>query len=346
MSKLDILYIGHLNTEVRAYQRYKALCDLGLRVTPLSSVPASRTYYYKSNIIDRILWKLSIPRDITGVNKVIKNIEYRNYPIVWIDKGNTIKPSTLKFLKYNNPNVKIISFAEDDMFVKHNRSFYYRKCLKYYDYIFTTKSYNADFKELPSLGAKNVIFIGNAFDQNFHRPISLTKEDIDKYSTDVGFIGTYEKDRADSILYLASKGVRITVWGKGWEKINSQFDNLKINNKALFGEEYIKCIGATKINLGFLRKINRDLQTARSVEIPACNAFMLAERTEEHMNLYREGVEAEFFSSDEELFEKVMHYLENDEIRKEISLNGYKRSIDHYSHHSRLKTMLSYVIGE
>lgn len=190
------------------------------------------------------------------------------------------------------------------------------------------------------------MFIGNSFDKKFHRPIKLTESEITKYSTDVGFIGSFEEERANSILYLASKGIDITVWGDGWDKYRNTYKNLTINNSGLFGEEYVKCIQATKINLGFLRKKNRDNQTARSVEIPACRSFMLAERTNEHLDLFEEGIEAAFFETNEELYEKVEYYLKNNELRKQISEYGYKKSVELYSHHSRLEKMLEIVLGE
>ncbi|TCN14066.1 spore maturation protein CgeB [Bacillus sp. BK006] len=345
---MKIIYIGHLNNKARACQRYKALCELGYQVLAHTSVPKSRGYYDKPNLIDRVLWKIGIPRDTTKVNtKILNSLSEFKADILWIDKGNTIYPRTLKKIKKIHPIVKIISFAEDDMYAKHNHTRFYKKGLKYYDWVFTTKSYNTEKFELPSFGAKNVIFIGNAFDRNVHKPIQLSEKDYKKYSADVSFIGSYEKERAGSLLFLAQNGVKVRVWGGGWENFQFTHSNLIIEGRSLFEEEYIKAICATKINLCFLRKINRDLQTARSVEIPACQSFMLAERTNEHLNLFEEGKEAAYFGSNAELLEKVNYYLKNEEKRIYIENNGYKRCIeDGYSHHDRLECMIGKVLEE
>lgn len=118
--------------------------------------------------------------------------------------------------------------------------------------------------------------------------------------------------------------------------------NLDVRNEFLFGEDYSKAISATKINLNFLRKINRDEVTSRSVEIPACGGFMLAERTHRHMDFFAEGREADFFSSDKELLAKTKMYLDNDKCREKIAYAGRKRCLhDGYSMRVQLVSMLA-----
>ena len=107
------------------------------------------------------------------------------------------------------------------------------------------------------------------------------------------------------------------------------------------GESYRRALNSFAINLGFLRKINRDLQTTRSMEIPACGGFMLAERTEEHRALLQEDAEAVYFSSTEELIRKTKFYLDNEPIRKQIALNGLRRVTATYTYEAQLASVLA-----
>jgi spore maturation protein CgeB len=142
-------------------------------------------------------------------------------------------------------------------------------------------------------------------------------------------------------LFLAGQGIPVKVWGNWPRRWQHRHPNLKVMGRDLWGDDYARAICSFAINLAFLRKENRDLQTTRSMEIPACGGFMLGERTREHQRLFREGVEAEFFHSQEELLEKVQYYLAHEDKRQDIAAAGRRRCLEAgYSNTDRLKGIL------
>ena len=295
------------------------------------------------SILEKIFYKLKLPLDIDNINKrLINEVKHFNPEVLFIIKGNLIKPSTLRSIKNINPNIILISWSLDDMYASHNRSLYYKNGLNLYDHVFTTKSYNVS--ELKSLGAKKVHFIYQAFSNKYHIPCKQCENS--KYQFDVLFIGTAEKERIDSLNYLAQNGIKINIYGGGWNKVNKTtlHNNLVINEYDLIGSDYADAISCSKISLCFLRKINRDLHTSRSIEIPACKGFMIAERTNEHLSLFKEGIEAEFFTSNEELLKKVNYYLLNEEKRQEVIEKGYQKCIEKdYSYDNMLARILDAI---
>jgi len=161
---------------------------------------------------------------------------------------------------------------------------------------------------------------------------------------DVSFVGTFEKDRYQKMLFLAKNNIKVRVWGNNWQKYQNKHPNLLVESRPVINDDFIRVINATRINLNFLRRANRDKHTSRSLEIPACQGFMLAERTDEHLQLFEEGKEAEFFDSQEELLSKVQYYLKSDNKRQHVANLGRQRCLNSgYSHHDRLKYMLKSI---
>lgn len=256
-----------------------------------------------------------------------------------MDKGRTLKASLLRAVRKRLPDIQMISYSPDDMTRRYHSSIRYRACIPLFDVLVTTKSYIAE--ELHELGARRVLFVGNAYEPRVHRPLELTPDEQRRFGCDVGFIGTYEEDRAEHLLRLAEAGVPVTIRGHGWNRYRGKSPPLMILDGHLGQSDYVKVINATRINLGFLRKGARDRQTTRSIEIPGCRAFMLAERTEEHTELFVEGAEAEFFGSFEELLEKCRRYLDQPEARERIAAAGFERCRQSgYSNRSRLEQVL------
>ena len=333
----SILYIGDLNQYGRGYQRYITLKAMGHDVDAISHTYVSKpNEIVKPTFLYRVFWKLRFPIDDMKVNsQLLEKIKSKKYDLIWIEKGNMMKPWVLAKVKALSPLAKLISVSEDDMYVRHGYSEWYRLGLKNYDQVFTTKAYNVN--ELKNFEAKKVTLFLDSYSEFLHHPVRLTAEDEKAYGCDVSAIGAFEPERAESCLYLAQHGIKVHVWGGLWQSWVNKHPNLIVHNQYLFGEQYAKGISATKVNLNFLRKINRDEVTSRSVEIPACGGFMITERTKRHADFFEEGKEAEFFGTNEELLKKVEFYLKNDSLRSQIARAGYDRCLrSGYSMRSQL----------
>ena len=340
---MKILFSYLLSKNSTSYELYRAFTrNKNIQLEYLFDNKQIETGIFQNNgsnsIFSKIMFKLKIPLDYHNINKLLLNYDFSKIDVLFTIKGNTIKPSTLKYIKNNYPDIKIISWSQDDMYAWHNRSIYYTLGIKYYDLIITQKSYNVN--ELKKLGAKKVFFQNKAYSKDIHKIYKCN----DEQNIEVLFIGSFEKERYESMLYLAKNGIKVDIYGPGWEKYVKIHKNLVIHNKSLGGEDYSRALSCAKISLCFLRKINRDLQTSRSIEIPACGGFMIAERTEEHKKLFEEDKEAVFFDTKEELLEKVKFYLENEEKRKQIAKAGYVRTRNSgYSYDDRVKEILKYI---
>jgi hypothetical protein len=348
ISDLRILFVADLNAYSKGMGRVRALQDLDVPITALShtATGGAESGFASITMVDRILWKLGVQRDKAGINRRLLDAAKEVGPhIIWIEKGNMIRPSALRALRRIAPDALLVSYAEDDMFLAHNRTRAYVKGLSCYDCVFTTKAPNVGPSELPALGARRVIAVDKSYDPHVHFPVGVSEADVERYGADVGFVGTFEAARARSLSYLAENGIAVRVWGNGWEAWAARPPGLIIEDRAVVNTEhdlaYTKSLCATKINLGFLRKLNRDTQTDRTMEIPACGAFMLAERSDDHLRLFEEGHEAAFFGSDDELLEKVRYYLGHEDERAAIARAGRQKCLDAgYSETERMRGMI------
>lgn len=331
-----LLYIGDRQLGTTAEMRARALASLGWQLPPARGRPRRGSWLARK--AENLFYKLRRPLDPDGDNREILD-RAADVDLIWIDKGNHIRPATLRAARTLDPRPLIIGYSPDDMAARHNNSPWFVECLPLYDGFITTKSYGV--AELAALGCRNVVFVDNAYDPLQHRPVVDDDGSPIAFDTDVGFVGTFERDRADLLAFLGRAGIPVTIRGNGWESMARRAVPGLTIRPPVYGADYARVISATRINLTFLRKINRDLQTTRSIEIPACGGFMLAERSDEHARLFREDAEAVFFDRPEELLEKTRHYLRHETERAAIAAAGRARCLDcDYSYAARLREAL------
>ncbi|MDD2733277.1 MAG: glycosyltransferase [Desulfuromonadaceae bacterium] len=341
---LKILYVGPLQYGGTCLQRKWALEDLGCSVVGVDTgIPEDRSPLIKLGF--KVRRRVFPDFEIFRINKAVISTARTVKPdIVWIDKGLAITSETLQSIKVFCPQTILVSFSPDDMLNPNNQTEHYLNSIPLYDHHITTKTYNV--KELQSLGAHSVLMMDNSYCRRSHNPVNLTPEQRLKLGAYVGFIGFWEQERDEYISFLAESDIPVRVWGP-WKQDRKYPPNMLVEGRTAWGDDYAPTLCAFDINLCFLRKENRDLQTTRSVEIPACGTFMLAERTDEHLSLFKEGEEAEFFDSKEEMRDKVTYYLQHEDLRRKIALAGYNRCQDQgYSYTERFRQVIKIILRE
>ena len=81
--------------------------------------------------------------------------------------------------------------------------------------------------------------------------MELTDEDRRYYGTAVGFVGTFEEERAGLMNYLAENGVPVQIFGNDWGRWPNPHPLINIRNEAIYGDSYAKAICAAQIQFMF-----------------------------------------------------------------------------------------------
>ncbi len=338
---MNIIYVGHLQEKSNSFARFKTLGMMGHSVFP---VDIDSWLFTGHPVWDRTHHFLNFGPGIYRLGKEVLRLNRQvQADLIWMDNKPFIPAGCLRRIRQES-NTRLIAVITDDAFGKAKDGWQIlKKTMPLYDFHFVQRTVN--IAEYQALGANQVLECDRSFDPTRHFPVVLSDGDQNKYGSEVGFIGTYAPHRARVLAGLIRKGIPVSVWGNDWSgKPEWQIIEPAYRGAAVYGETYRKVLSGMKIALHFLRKENRDDQDSRTFEIPACGAFMLAERTPKHQRYFAEGKEAEFFGSEEELEQKIRYYLDHPEKRQEIAAAGRKRmEAGDCSHEGRLNQILSAV---
>lgn len=319
--QMNILYLGQNNGTSK--HRADALVRLGHDVKIID--PAS--FIPKNYLIAKWQWEtggLFLENYIR--RQVLSSLGEYKFDIVLVNGGSLVGPALVEDLKkYANA---VVNYNIDDPFGSRDRNFWrlYLKAVPYYDLLVVVRQINV--AEAYSLGAKKVIHVFRSADEIAHHPRTLTHEDYTRWASDVSFVGTWMPERGPFMAQLIEAGLPLTIYGDRWHKAKEWSVIRKVwKGKSLDGDDYAKAIQAAKISLGLLSKGNRDLHTTRSIEIPFLGGLLCAERTSEHLKLYKEGEEAVFWSNAKECIELCNNLVQHEEKRRTISTKGRERCI-------------------
>lgn len=284
--------------------------------------------YFKNSFFNRIYNRfMSTPHyfNVGRLNdELVKKVERFEPDFVLIFKPVFITPNTiLEIKKYS----KIFSWYPDYVLFPKTSSDYFMNSIPLYDAHFSFNFANVD--ALKNMGAKKSFFLPCGADELCHGKIYDQVYNNNYYDAEIIFIGTYaDEKRYEYLEKLCCDGYKIKIYGNGWDKCPGS-SCLQKSGAVRFEEkcchEMSQVLTRSKIALSFVREHNEETLACRSFEIPASGTFMLHQRTSKIGEYFKEGEEADFFGSYEELKSKIDFYLQHDDLRRRIARSGMER---------------------
>jgi spore maturation protein CgeB len=321
MNPLSILYLGKDSGTSR--HRMLALQRLGHSVFLIDP----ELFLPNSKLSDAWIWRTGA-LFLEGYlhRRVLAAIPRRQFDLAYVDHGELVGHSLVQELKHRFGTV--INYNVDDPFGRRDgrRWRIYLSAVPAYDLVVVVRDCN--IKEAYDAGAAGVLRVHRSADEVVHAPMPLSEVDYAKWTSEVTFVGTWMPERGPFMARLVELGVPLSIYGDRWHKAR-EYSLLRPfwRGPGLYDDSYAKAIQSAKINLGLLSKGNRDLVTQRSFEIPFLGGVFCAERTSEHLALYRENEEAVFWDTPEECARRCNELLNDKEWRMRLALNGHNRCV-------------------
>lgn len=326
---MKVLYAGPLNAEGTCYSRYRALQRLGLDIIAFDTEPTLDWAQVPTTCRAFELLTLRGPR-IARVNAAFQDAIEANRPeVIWIDKGFWLWPATLR--RARRCGGLFVHHNTDYLHTRNWRMRWSRRLMvataDLFDVFLTTNL--ADFERYSRLLGVRAHLTHLGFDDERFDARPLDANAAAKWAADVVFVGHHEPRTEAGLTALADAGIKLKVYGQSrWRqsRLAERFPGMV--GFPLSNEDYVAALKGARIGLCIFSNYNKNQTAGRSFEIPACGTFLLGLRSPQHLECYREGREAEFFSSHEELVSKARYYLEHDDKRQAVAARGRQRCID------------------
>lgn len=330
---MKILYAAGLSPNDSSLYRLWALERLGHEVIPFNSYE----YHPTNPLVRQIVLRYHTGPAVNRLNSDLTAVAEREKPdVLWADKLLAMRPETLDSMRALG--IATVSYMIDNPFGTRRDPGWrlYLKCIPHYDLHVVQRDKN--ILDYVSRGARDVIKIQTAYEPTLHFPPAADWSDKDR-DREVSFVGTPYDDRAttlSNLMKLHDMNVVISGNERQWRRaLSPESFSLMYREGELYQQQYREAIWRSKINLSFLTHANQDEFVHKSFEIAGCGSFLLAERSEGHLQRFKEDEEAVFFSTFDELVEKIRRYLPDEAARQRIAAAGCLRAARDGYHNDR-----------
>jgi spore maturation protein CgeB len=357
---VKILFLGEIGPGQTSLMRMRALQRLGHEVRGVHTIEP----WIKAGWVQRQLQRrLRFGSIIDEINRSVLDAARAFQPdMIWAEKQEFLRVDTIRALRALG--ARTVHFTPDPYFsLSWKRTPLMDAAMGEFDVLVYCKAYER--AQYEALG-KPLVYMPLGYCDEVHRPLP---SDDPRWVCEAGFLGGWEPRRERMLHAVAASGAELKIWGGAWDFLHdgkwtlrrqiilgqlAGDDSFRFHRDPLlaaahqggevYADDYARALTGARVGLGFLRIVCDDQHTTRTFEIPACGSMLLADRTDEHRAFFEEGKEAEFFSSPEELLEKLAFYRANETARAKVAAAGLARCVSgRYAYIHRLKDALEEI---
>jgi hypothetical protein len=353
---VKILFLGEIGPGQTSLMRMRAFMRMGHEVRGIHTIEPWKRLSWLQRRVQRKLQRGSVVDEIN--RRVLEAADSFRPDLIWGEKQEYLRADTIRRLR--SGGARLVHFTPDPYF-----SLYWKRtrlmdaAMGEFDVLVYCKRYeHAAYEALN----KPLVFMPLGFCDEVHRPLPSVDP---RWQCAVGFLGGWEPRRERLLHAVAASGLDLKIWGGYWDFLRDGKWTLRRHiilrqlagrdswsfhpdaqlarawqGDEVYDDDYARALTGSRIGLGLLRRVVPDQHTTRTFEIPACGSMLLADRTDEHREFFEEGREAEFFSTVEELQDKLRYYTEHETARQAMAAAGRQRCLDSgYDYMSRLRAV-------
>lgn len=157
---------------------------------------------------------------------------------------------------------------------------------------------------------------------------------------DICFVGRLKDRRRELLGQILDYDLHL--FGPGWDQCGEAF-RPRMKGAVIVGDALNRLYNESKIvlNVSAWENDGQDCPNLRIADVPATGSFLLSDYSDYAAELFKPGVEMEFYSSVAELRDKLDFYLANDAAREKIAQAGYARALRLETYPDKMRTLLS-----
>lgn len=257
-----------------------------------------------------------------------------------------LEPAALRQLRDHS---RTVCYLFDDPW----RQDYVRRLVPHFDF-FTTSDYYM-FRRYQTEGLTNVVWTPFGYNPRVYRKLDVPLRH------DVSFVGGYSPLRAWIVRLLEREGIRVRVFGRGWnnahswigqeemvEMFNSSRINLNLSNAQCWDLAFLLHSARSLRALSSLASLakHREQVKGRHYEINGCGGFQLSHFVPGLNLAFDIDREIAVFDEVRTMPELIRLFLHDEETRAAIARSGHERSLRDHAAQGYLARMLQRVVGQ